>query len=111
MLRPRRGVWTRHAWSWNSHQFVRLEADPPAWMLLAIIDHELGVAVALRPVHRLQEEVLEVEMGEAAGQGFRLRINQLQFLTRSLHQLGIGFRTDADPVDAIRGRDRPVGFD
>src|SRR5581483_4455095 len=57
------------------------------------------------------EEMLEIEIGEAIGQGFRLGIDQLQLLPRCLHQFGVGLGTDADPVDTLWRRDRSVGFD
>ena len=43
--------------------------------------------------------------------GLNLRIYEFEFVTRSLNDLGTTFRTDAQPVDAVRRADRAVAFD
>ena len=45
-------------------------------------------SVDLRPVHRLQREALEGEVGEILGRGAGLRIDQLQFVASATHELG-----------------------
>lgn len=56
---------------------VRLKTQPPARILEAVLDCERGVIRAGCPVHRLQEEVIEVEVFEVARVKSVLRVDQL----------------------------------
>jgi hypothetical protein len=91
--------------------FVRLQAKPPLRMAQAVIDRARGVLDHIRSVHRLQRETLEIEIGKGLGRGIRLRINQLEFMTSPYHEIGAGFRADANPVHAVGRLDRAVGLD
>ncbi len=42
--------------------------------------------------------------------GLILRIDQLQLLSRQLHDRGCGFRADTDPVNTLRRDQRTVRF-
>src|SRR5690348_18043886 len=72
---------------------------------------QLGIARAIRPVHRLEEKVAEVEAHVALGFRAFLGEDQLQLVTRPLDELGSRLRADADPVDAGRYGQCPVGLD
>src|SRR5205814_3438801 len=63
------------------------------------------------PVHRLQEEVPEVEPFIVRGLGSRLRVDELQLIAGSNSQSRPGLGTDARPVDSGRPGKRAVRFD
>ena len=77
----------------------------------AIRDGLAGVLLLQDRVHRLQEEVVEVQVGEALGQGQRLWINQLQLVAPGQHEVGVRFGTDADPVQPLGRWLGAVGLD
>ena len=68
-------------------------------------------SIDVGPVHRLQREALEGEAGKIFRHRIRLRIDQLQFVAAAHHELGAGFRADADPVHAVGRLDGAVGLD
>ena len=80
-------------------------------MAQAVVDRARGVLDHVRAVHRLQREALEGETGEILRRRAGLRIDQLQFVAAPHHELGAGFRADADPVHAVGRLDRAVGLD
>src|SRR5258708_23334657 len=90
---------------------VRLHAEPPLRMAHAIIDGALGVGGDVRPIHRLQREALEGEIGEGRRHGAGLWIDQFELVAPPYPQFRAGFGTDADPVDAFGQFDRAVGFE
>src|ERR1700688_466948 len=90
---------------------VRLHAEPPLRMAHAIIDGALGVGCDVRPIHRLQREALEGELGEERRHGTGLWIDHFELAPPPYPQFRAGFGTDADPVDAVGQVDRAVGFD
>lgn len=94
----------------NTEQFVRLQAQPPLGMLHAISDGEAGVANLVWSIHGLQEKVLELQMLELRWVERILRIDQLEFAPRLLHEGCAGFRADADPVNARWGLEGAVSF-
>ena len=67
---------------------MRLQAQAPAWVSEAIAERGLGVGVAVRAVHGLQEEMAEPERLESCrvhtGLGAGLRKNQLQLVSGAL---------------------------
>ena len=88
---------------------MRLQAEPP---LRVRRQYSIARAVfsARRAVHRLQEEVLKGEVGEALGRSIGLRIDQLQLvaaaLSSSASALGL---TQIQSMPA--GGDGAVGLD
>ena len=77
-----------------------LEADAPTWIFEAVPDSKFGIAIAFRPIHRLQKKMLESQVLKGIGRSFSLRIDEFKFVTGYLHKLASGFWTDADPIDA-----------
>jgi len=64
-----------------------------------------------RRIHRLQVAVGEIKLEAVLGFKPLLGIDEFQFITGTLHVLGAGLGTDADPVNGARHLDRAVGFD
>ena len=89
---------------------MRLQAEAPLRMGLAVADCQFGVREAGRAVHGLQKEIAERESREFFRVGARLRKDQLQFVAGALNEFCIGLWADADPVQALRGGDGAVGF-
>src|SRR5216683_687850 len=90
---------------------VGLQAEPPLRMAQTIVDRARGVFDHVRSVHRLQRETFEGEIDESFRGGIGLRIDQLEFMALPDHEVGAGFRADADPVHALGRLDRTVGLD
>ena len=88
-----------------------LQAQAPLRVLHAVLDGLFGVGQAGGAVHGLQEEVLEVQVFEARGQGVGLGVDQLEFVAAFDDDRRGAFGADADPVDAGRRLDGAVGFD
>src|SRR5690606_39145516 len=101
----RRGV------SWNAYVFVGLQAQAPLRMLQAVLHGPFGVGQARGAVHGLQEEVLEIEVGERLGPRVQLRVDQLEFVAALDHYRRAALGADADPVDAGRRGQGAVGLD
>src|SRR5712692_1158129 len=96
---------------WDSQHLVRLETEPPLGMREAVAHSQRRVARALGPVHRLEEEVAEVEPDIALGLGAPLREYELELVAASHHELGAGLGADADPVDPRRDQTSAVRLD
>ncbi len=47
---------------WYMQQLMRLQAQPPLWMGQAVAQTGSGILGLGRAIHRLQEEVGEIEM-------------------------------------------------
>src|SRR5262249_13436929 len=62
-------------------------------------------------IHGLQQEMRKVEMLERGRLDLALRINELQLIARTLHEIGAGLRAHADPIDGTRHWQRSVGLD
>src|SRR5205823_13279434 len=90
----------------DAHQLVRLETEAPTGMRQAVAHRELGVAGPVRPVHRLEEPVPEVEVFEALGREALLGEHQLQLIAASQHQLHSRLGADAYPIDTGWRRQR-----
>src|SRR6185312_1607536 len=97
--------------SWDAEELVGLEAQAPARMGEAEIDGERGVARALRPVHRLQEEMAERQALEILGRDSGLRKDQLQLVAGAERERRARLGADADPVEAAGRRAGAVGLD
>src|SRR6185369_14764467 len=95
----------------DTERLVRLQAEPPLRMAQAVVDHACGIVGDLGPVHRLQREAREGEVREILRPRAGLRVDQFQLMPVPDHELGTGFRADADPVDASGHLDGAVGFD
>lgn len=65
---------------WDVEDLVGLEAQPPAGVREAVLDRCLGVFLAARAIHRLQEAVLEVQRLKGFGRRCWLREDQLQLV-------------------------------
>ena len=65
----------------DPEQLVRLQAQAPLRMLKTIAQGKLGILLLLRPIHRLQEKIPEVEPLEFHWIGSLLRIDQLQLVS------------------------------
>src|SRR5664279_2822688 len=69
----------------KTEQFMRLDTQPPARMLQAVPDRERGVPLAVGAIHRLQEEVREVERLEPLRRRGLLRVDQLELVAPAQH--------------------------
>src|ERR1700677_3412079 len=87
-----------------------LKAETPAGMLEAVLDCKRRVGVPIGPVHRLQEEVLEMELLDLGGAQGRLGKNKLELVAAAQDNLRTRLRAHTDPVDLGRRLARPVGF-
>ena len=67
----------------DADEFVCLETETPLRMLEAIVRRQLDVQGLINSVHRLEEVMGKVEVGEKCGIATSLRINQLEFATGS----------------------------
>src|SRR5262249_36087886 len=65
----------------------------------------------LRPVHRLQVEMLEVVHLKSLGLCSWLGVDELQFVSAPEDRPGPGFRAHADPVEAGWGPERAICLD
>lgn len=80
-------------------------------MPLAPVDRELRVDVARCVVHRLHEKVFEVELFVLGKTLVVLRHHDFQLVAFRHDKRRVGFRTHANPVDALEHRQRTVRFD
>src|SRR5688500_9072885 len=80
-------------------------------MLEAVANRLLRVRCTDRPVHRLQEEVAEVEVFEVRRFGAFLRKDELELLTSALHDVRPRLWAHANPINARGTRQRSVGLD
>src|SRR5581483_3595607 len=78
----RRSVWAFVDVLGDSQQFVRLQTQPPLWVLFAKLDCHLGVALQVLAVHRLNEEMIKTQVFKQVGLGAFLRINEFEFAAR-----------------------------
>jgi len=90
---------------------MRLKRKPPLRVRKAIACCSGNIGALVRSVHGLQEKVPEIEMLELFGPCERLRVNEFQLTARCQNQGGIGFRADANPIEAGRSRLRSVCLD
>ena len=90
---------------------MRLDAQTPAWVTQAVIDSELGIPGSFGSVHRLQEEVLEIESLEILRRRVLLRVNELELAAGRLDERCARFGADADPIERCGCRSGAVGLD
>src|SRR5258707_7087392 len=95
----------------DAERLVRLHAEAPPGMAQAVVDGARGVLGHVRAIHRLQREPLEGKTEVVLRRCALLRIDQLQFVTPAYHEIGAGFRADANPVHALGRGDRAIGLD
>src|SRR6185503_20463945 len=95
----------------NPEKLVRLNAQSPTRVREAVLDRRSCVFGEVRTVHRLQEELLEVQRLQRRRIERRLRKYQLQLIAAAENPFRSGLRTHADPIDATRRRLRPVRLD
>jgi hypothetical protein len=80
-------------------------------MLKAVAHGELRIAFLLRPIHRLQEKVAEVEMREARRFRPCLRKDEFEFVASIQNQIGSSLGTDTNPIHPAWWQSCPVRFD
>jgi hypothetical protein len=95
----------------NAENLVRLHAQTPARVSHAILDCQAGILVCTIAVHRLEEEMIEIERLEFLRRRPGLGVHELELIALPLNQLRPGLRADADPVYGIGGGPRPIGLD
>src|SRR5260370_5355273 len=95
----------------DAERLVRLHAEPPLGMAQAIVDRARGVFGYVGAVHRLQREAFEGKTEIVLRRRTLLRIDQLQFVPPAHHEIGAGFRADANPVHALGRGDGSIGLD
>ena len=61
--------------------FMGLKAETPAGVFEAVLNRLGGVGLPIGPVHRLQEEVLEMELLDLGGPQGRLGKNKLELVS------------------------------
>src|SRR5262245_51723674 len=94
--------------SGNPGRLMCLEAESPARMRETVVERCLGIGLAARTIHRLQEEMPEVHSLEPFGFGACLRKDELELVARFHHQLRIGLGAHAEPVDSVGWDDGTV---
>src|SRR5437870_2668503 len=72
---------------------------------------QLSVSITIRAVHGLQEEVPEGKRRVTFWLRSILRVDELQLVSRLLHQLRTSFGAHAYPVDSACGRHRAIRLD
>src|ERR1035438_3152326 len=80
-------------------------------MIETVAQCKFGVRSATVPIHWLQKEMPEGECFKLAGFRSGLGIYQLQFITAHLRQFRSSLGADADPIQACRSGNCPIGFD
>ena len=90
---------------------MRLDGKSPFRVLQAVPGGFPGESFHVRPVHGLQEEVVELPMGELLRRGFRLIPDQLEFMTGLLDDGCVLLRGHADPINPVGSLDGAVGLD
>lgn len=83
----------------------------PLGMAKAVLEGQTGIFLAAGTIHRLEEEMIEIEMSIALRFGTGLRVNEFQFVPLFNEEPGIGFGTHAHPVHSARYGQGAIGFD
>src|SRR3954447_16635013 len=79
----------------NPEKLMRLQAEPPAWMVQAVPKRCGGIGLPVRSVHRLKEEVAEPEILEPIRLRADLRVNQLDLVASHGNHPGPGLGAHA----------------
>jgi len=90
---------------------VGLEAETPDRIVEAVSDGRLGVPIALGTIHRLQEEVAEIQIFECRWVDAILGENDFQFVATLKDQWHPSLRTHAEPINSRRRWLRAVRLD
>ena len=69
------------------------------------------MSLPVRPIHRLEIEVSEVQVFVLLWLSTFLRIDKFQLVALSQSQLSASLRAYTNPVDSRRRKLRPIGFD
>ena len=90
-----------------------LNAEPPFRVREAIGDRSVDIVggLCLALIHRLEQEVGEVQAFERGGLDLALRVDQLELIAALNDDRGGGLGADADPVDADGDRLRAIRLD
>ena len=80
-------------------------------MLKAVVQGELRIAFSLWSVHRLQEKMAEVEMGEARRFRSCLGKDEFEFVPGAQNQVGPSLGTDTNPIHLARWQSCPIRLD
>ena len=95
----------------DAEHLVGLQAESPPRMVEAVLHGQLGGDGAVGSVHRLQEEVREVEVLVALRRCVVLGEHELELVAARHDRLGVGLWRHAHPVDSGGHLDRPVRLD
>src|SRR4051794_24388264 len=95
----------------NAEKLMRLQAESPARMRKAVRERRASVGLTQGPVHRLEEEMPEVERGVPLGLGALLRVYQLELVARAHSERRLCLRAHAYPVELGRRIHRAIGLD
>ena len=90
---------------------MSLQAQPPLRMGQAVLHGETGVLLALRSVHRLEQQAREAEFLEQFRGRTLLREDKLEFVAAGQFQRCARLRADADPVQSRGSVLSAVGLD
>jgi hypothetical protein len=88
--------------SGDPENFVRLQAQSPLRMGLAVRNRHLGIRCHCRTMHRLQQEVIEFQAFVQIGFGTVLRKDKLQFVAGANRQRCSRLWAHADPINTSR---------
>src|SRR5579872_2718513 len=64
----------------------------------------------VRAIHGLQQTIIEGKVHKALGRRIGLRIDQFQFVAAPDFEAGPSLGADADPINALRRRQRAIGL-
>src|SRR5450830_216875 len=92
-------------------QLVRLNAQLPLRIVLNLFNCQPRVTCSLEPIHRLQQEMLKVQLFIVGQHLCLLRNDDFKLITFDDLQFGAHLGTHANPVDTGRNRNRAIGLD
>ena len=81
------------------------------WMCFTVFRNKLCISDDVGAIHRLKKEVLECQTLEIRYIHSALRINDFQFVSRSLYEIGACFWAYTNPIDVIRRANGSVRLD
>ena len=85
-----------------------LQAELPAWVSKAVLQRQLGIALPLRTIHRLQKKLLKIEWGKEFWFSTGLGKNKFQFAATPEGEGRASLGTDTDPIDTRRRKERAI---
>src|SRR3954467_8188921 len=85
----------------NPEKLMRLQAEPPAWMVQAVPKRRSGIGLSVRSVHRLKEEVAKPQILKPIWLRPDLRVNQLDLVAPHRNHPRPGLGAHAEPIDPL----------